>query len=403
MIAILIFLGTYFVLAVGRFPGLRVDRTGAAMVGASAMVAAGVLTFTEALAAVDWSTLVLLLGMMIVVSNLRLSGFFRVVSAWVVQRAHRPLTLLAGIVAVAGSMSALFVNDIMCLVLTPLVLEVTLALRRNPVPYLLAVAMASNAGSVATITGNPQNMMIGSLSQIPYPVFAMKLAPVAAISMLMVWAVVALLYRREFHSEARLDAGGVLRVRVNRPLMWKSLVVAASMAGFFFAGWPVAQTAMVAGAVLLVTRRVKPEKVYHDIDWPLLALFAGLFIVVAGVEKSSLEEDLIRVARGYGLDHIGVLTALSAVMSNLVSNVPAVLVFRPMMGQLADPQLGWLTLAMSSTLAGNLTLVASVANLIVVQRARGEVRIGFWEYFRVGAPLTLLTLVAGALWLHYVR
>lgn len=402
MIAILIFLGTYFVLAVGRFPGLRVDRTGAAMVGASAMVAAGVLSFNEALAAVDWSTLVLLLGMMIVVSNLRLSGFFRAVSAWVVRRAHRPITLLAGIVAVAGGMSALFVNDTMCLVLTPLVLEVTLALRRNPVPYLLAVAMASNAGSVATITGNPQNMMIGSLSRIPYPVFAMKLAPVALISLALTFVVIAVLYRREFRGDP-LNAEGVLRVRVNQPLMFKSLLVAAVMAGFFLAGWPVAQTAMVAGAVLLVTRRVKPEKVYHDIDWPLLALFAGLFIVVAGVEKSSLDEDLFALARGYGLDHIGIFTVFSAILSNLVSNVPAVLVFRPMMPQLTDPQLGWLTLAMSSTLAGNFTIVASVANLIVVQRARQEVKIGFWEYFRAGAPLTVLSLTAGALWLAWVR
>lgn len=402
MIAILIFLGTYFVLAVGRFPGLRVDRTGAAMVGASAMVAAGVLSFNEALAAVDWSTLVLLLGMMIVVSNLRLSGFFRAVSAWVVRRAHRPITLLAGIVAVAGGMSALFVNDTMCLVLTPLVLEVTLALRRNPVPYLLAVAMASNAGSVATITGNPQNMMIGSLSRIPYPVFAMKLAPVALISLALTFVVIAVLYRREFRGDP-LNAEGVLRVRVNQPLMFKSLLVAAVMAGFFLAGWPVAQTAMVAGAVLLVTRRVKPEKVYHDIDWPLLALFAGLFIVVAGVEKSSLDEDLFALARGYGLDHIGIFTVFSAILSNLVSNVPAVLVFRPMMPQLTDPQLGWLTLAMSSTLAGNFTIVASVANLIVVQRARQEVKIGFLEYFRAGAPLTVLSLTAGALWLAWVR
>lgn len=402
MIPILIFLGTYFVLAVGRFPGLRVDRTGAAIVGASLMVASGVLTFHEALAAVDWSTLVLLLGMMIVVSNLRLSGFFRVVSAWVVRRADRPLTLLAGVVAVAGGLSALFVNDTMCLVLTPLVLEVTLALRRNPVPYLLAVAMASNAGSVATITGNPQNMMIGSLSRIPYPDFALKLAPVALISLAMTFALIALIYRREFRS-VPLDVSGVLRVRVNRPLLWKSVAVSVAMAGFFFAGWPVAQTAIVAGAVLLVTRRVKPEKVYRDIDWPLLALFAGLFIVVAGIERSSLDEDLFAIARGYGLDHIGVLTALSAALSNLVSNVPAVLVFRPVIPQLADPQLGWLTLAMSSTLAGNLTLVASVANLIVVQRARGIVAIGFWEYFHVGAPLSILSLTAGALWLHFVR
>lgn len=402
MTAILIFVATYFVLAVGRFPGLRVDRTGAAIVGASLMVASGVLTFSEALAAVDWSTLVLLLGMMIVVANLRLSGFFRVVSAWVVQRAHGPRMLLGGIVVVAGCFSALFVNDTMCLVLTPLVLEVTLALRRNPVPYLLAVAMASNAGSVATITGNPQNMMIGSLSKIPYPEFAMMLAPVAAISMALTFVVIVVLYRREFRAE-KLETEGVLRVRVNQGLMFKSLLVAAGMAGFFFAGWPVAQTAIVAGAALLVTRRVKPEKVYHDIDWPLLALFAGLFIVVAGVEKSSLDEDLFRAARGLGLDRIWVMTGLAAVLSNLVSNVPAVLVFRPLMPQLTDPQTGWLTLAMASTLAGNLTLVASVANLIVVQRARREVAIGFWEYLRAGAPLTVLSLAAGALWLEWVR
>lgn len=402
MTAVLIFLGTYFVLAVGRMPGWRIDRTGAAMVGASLMVGAGVLSFTEALAAVDWSTIVLLLGMMIVVSNLRLSGFFRLVSAWVVARAHGPKQLLAGIIAVAGCLSALFVNDTMCLVLTPLVLEVTLALRRNPAPYLLAVAMASNAGSVATITGNPQNMMIGSLSRIPYPVFAAELAPVAVIALALTYLVIALLYRDEFRGEP-LEAGQVLRVRVNQPLMFKSLLVSAAMAGFFLAGWPVAQTAMVAGAVLLVTRRVKPEKVYHDIDWPLLALFAGLFIVVAGVEKSSLDEALFGHARRFGLDHVGVLAAAAAVASNVVSNVPAVLMFRPLMPQLNDPQLGWLTLAMASTLAGNFTVLASVANLIVVQRARPEVRIGFWEYFRAGAPLTILSLAAGAMWLHFTR
>jgi Na+/H+ antiporter NhaD/arsenite permease-like protein len=402
MAALLIFASVYLVLALGRFPGLRVDRTGAAIIGASFMVAAGVLTFDEALHAIDWSTIVLLLGMMIVASNLRLSGFFRAVAAWVVHHAHHPRTLLAGIVIVAGVFSAFFVNDTMCIVLTPLVLEVVLALRRNPIPYLLAVAMASNCGSVATITGNPQNMMIGALSRIPYPVFARALAPVALISLALVWLVILAAFRAEFN-RATFDAGEQLRVRVNRPLMWKSLIVAAAMVAFFFAGWPVAQTAIVAGAVLLVTRRVKPEKVYHDIDWPLLALFAGLFVVVAGVEKTSLERDLILFAGRFGLDHIPVLSFFSALMSNLVSNVPAVLVFRPVIPRLPDPELGWLALAMSSTLAGNFTILASVANLIVVQRARHEVTITFRDYFRAGAPLTLLTLIAGALWLMAAR
>ena len=402
MLALAIFAATYLVLAIGRFPGLRIDRTGAAIVGASLMVASGALRFDQALRAIDWSTLVLLLGMMIVVANLRLSGFFRLAAARVVLHAHSPRLLLAGTVAVSGFFSAFFVNDTMCLVLTPLILEVTLALRRNPVPYLLAVAMASNAGSAATITGNPQNMMIGALSGIPYRSFLAALAPVALVSLVLTWLVLTLVFRAEFNHD-RFTPDPSLRVRVNRPLMWKSLTVAAAMVAFFFAGYPVAQVAIVAGALLLVTRRVKPEKVYHDIDWPLLALFAGLFVVVRGVETTSLERDVLRLAQGSPLDRPAVLTLFSAILSNLVSNVPAVLVFKPIVARLTDPAGAWLTLAMSSTLAGNFTILGSVANLIVVQRARPGVHISFSDYFKAGAPLTLLSLAFGAAWLTWVR
>src|SRR5664279_5596755 len=204
--AILIFAGTYVVLAIGRIPFLRVDRTGAAIVGASLMLAFNVLTVEEAYAAINYDTIILLFGMMIVVANLRLSGFFALVSAFVVEHAHRPLLLLSSIVLVSGVFSAFFVNDTMCLVLTPLVLEITKRLERNPIPYLLAVAMASNVGSVATITGNPQNMMIGSFSQIHYRAFAAALAPVAAIGLALTIAVIALVYRREFQKEDRLQA-----------------------------------------------------------------------------------------------------------------------------------------------------------------------------------------------------
>ncbi|MGC8761845.1 MAG: anion transporter [Bryobacteraceae bacterium] len=402
MAAYLIFAGTFLVLAIGRFPGLRIDRAGAAIVGASLMVASGVLRFEEALRAVDWATIVLLLGMMIVVANLHLSGFFRLVAARVVEHAHSPKMLLAGIVAVSGVMSAFFVNDTMCLVLTPLVVHVTLELRRNPVPYLLAVALAANAGSVATITGNPQNMMIGALSGIPYPRFAAALAPVAAFSLALTWAVLVLVFREEF-SFGRFDRVDVGRIRVNRPMLWKAAAVAAGMVVFFFRGWPVAQTAIVAGALLLITRRVKPEKVYHDIDWPLLAMFAGLFIVVRGFETTALERDLLDFAEGTPLDRPVFLSFFAAAVSNLVSNVPAVLLFKPVVVKLADPVQGWLTLAMSTTLAGNLTLVGSVANLIVVERARPEVQIRFMDHFRAGAPITVLSIAAGTAWLEWLR
>ena len=402
MIALAIFLGTYLVLAIGTFPGLRIDRTGAAIIGASLMIGSGVLTFDEAIQAVDHSTLVLLFGMMIVVANLRLSGFFRMVSAWAVRHAHHPLTLLAAIVVVSGVFSAFFVNDTMCLVLTPLVVEVTTTLRRNPLPYLLAVAMASNVGSVATVTGNPQNMMIGSLSGIPYRDFVAALTPVAAIGLLLTFAVIALLFPKEFRDRQRVEMAE-LRVRVNRVLLWKGIAASVGMIVFFFWGWPVAKVAIVAGALLLITRRVKPEKVYHEIDWSLLAMFAGLFIVVAGVEKTSLEQNLFAFAARFRLDRVGVLTTFSALLANIVSNVPAVLVFRPIVPRLADPRLGWLTLAMSSTLAGNLTVLGSVANLIVVQRARHDIRISFWDYCRVGIPLTVLSLAAGVAWLGWTR
>jgi len=402
VVALLIFAATFVVLAIGRFPGLRIDRAGAAIVGASLMAASGTLRFDEALRAVDWATIVLLLGMMIVVANLHLSGFFRLVAARVVEHAHSPKMLLAGIIGVSGVLSAFFVNDTMCIVLTPLVVHVTLALNRNPVPYLLAVALAANAGSVAAITGNPQNMMIGALSGIPYPKFAAALAPVAAVSLAIVWLALVAVYREEFAS-GRFERVDVGRIRVNRPMLWKAAAVSAGMVFFFFRGWPVAQTAIVAGAVLLVTRRIKPEKVYHDIDWPLLAMFAGLFIVVRGFETTALERNLLDFAEGTPLDRPAVLSLFSAIASNLVSNVPAVLLFKPVVVKLADPVLSWLTLAMSSTLAGNFTLVGSVANLIVVERARPEVQIRFMDHFKVGAPVTVLTLAAGAAWLEWLR
>jgi len=394
MVAAAIFLGTYVVLAFGRIPGLRVDRTGAAIIGASLMVGANVLSLQEAYQAINLDTIVLLFGMMIVVANLRLSGFFGLVAECTLEHAHHPLTLLAATSVTAAVLSAFFVNDTVCLVMAPLVGEILAALRRNPIPYLLAVAMGSNIGSVATLTGNPQNMLIGSYSGIAYGTFTRALAPVAAAGILVVIAVLAMVYRAEFRGHKRITLES-REVRVNRGLLAKSLAVSIGMVIFFFAGWPIAKVAIVAGALLLITRRVKPEKIYAQVDWSLLVMFAGLFIVVAGIEKSSLEADLARWAGRARLDNGLILSVAAGALSNLVSNVPAVLVFKPLIPHLADPTLGWLRLAMASTLAGNLTILGSVANLIVVERSRSVARIGFWEYSRAGIPVALITMAIG--------
>jgi Na+/H+ antiporter NhaD/arsenite permease-like protein len=281
-----------------------------------------------------------------------------------------------------------------------LVLEIAESLRRNPVPYLLGVAMAANVGSAATITGNPQNMMIGSFSGISYRHFAAALAPPSIAGLVLVTLLIFISYRSEFRSRQHVDVAN-RQVRVDRKLMWKAVVVSLGMIVMFFAGWPVPKVAIVAGAVLLITRRVNPEKIYRNIDWGLLAMFAGLFVVIAGIEKTTLEADLIALTSALHLDNVVLLSGLATLLSNLVSNVPAVLVFKPFVGHLANPQRAWLTLAMSSTFAGNLTILGSVANLIVVQQARRKVRIGFWEYFRVGAPLSAITILLGAAWIAW--
>jgi Na+/H+ antiporter NhaD/arsenite permease-like protein len=397
--AAVIFVGSYLALAIGRIPGLSIDRAGIALVGASLMVASGALPLEDAYRAVDLDTITLLLGIMIVVASLRLSGFFAVATAWVMERAKAPLILLCGVVATSGIFSAFLVNDAICLVLAPLVLELTRAMGRKPMPYLLAVAMASNVGSTATITGNPQNIMIGSFSHIPYIKFLLALGPIALVGLVITVAFIALFHRDEFADAAPLEAAKP-DIRVNRALLIRALLATAVMIALFFAGIAPAKAAIIIGGLLLLTRRLKSRRIYQEIDWALLLMFVGLFIIVAGAERTLLTPDVIANVSGLHLDQVPVLSAVTAVLSNLVSNVPAVLVMKPFVGSLKEQDTAWLVIATASTLAGNFTILGSIANLIVVQKAAGGgVEIGFWDYFRVGAPLTIVTLVIGTLWL----
>ena len=398
--AAVIFAASYLALAIGKVPGLSIDRAGVALVGAGLMVASGALSLEDAYKAIDLDTITLLLGMMIVVASLRLSGFFAIATTWVVEHAKSPVMLLCAVTATSGLFSAFLVNDAICLVLAPLVLELTQRMGRKPVPYLLAVAMASNVGSTATITGNPQNIMIGSFSADPlYEGSPLALGPVALVGLVITAGLVALLHREEFADGGHLTAVKP-RIRVNRVLVARALLATAVMVALFFAGQPPAKAAIIIGGLLLLTRRVKSERVYAEIDWSLLLMFAGLFIIVAGAQRALLTPDLVAAVGRLHLDQVPVLSAVTAVLSNLVSNVPAVLMMKPFVEPLANHDTAWLTIAMASTLAGNFTVLGSIANLIVVQKAAARgVEISFWDYFRVGAPLTVITLVIGTLWL----
>jgi Na+/H+ antiporter NhaD/arsenite permease-like protein len=399
IVTAIIFLLTYAGISLGRIPGLRLDRAGIALTGAALMMAVGAITPDEAYRAVNLDTLALLLGMMIVVAHLRLSGFFRLVTSWALAHAHSPLILLATIALTAGAFSAFLVNDAVCLVMAPLVIEVTRSLRRDPIPYLLAVAMASNVGSAATITGNPQNMIVGAVSRIPYTEFAAALAPVAVAGIVLVFVVVAALWFREFRQSTPLVAKP-RSPRIHKPQLIKAVLVTLGVIAAFFAGVPVAMAAFLGGALLLVTRSIKAHKVYQEIDGSLLLMFAGLFVVVAAAEKVLLSPELVGAVQSFHFANTYVLTADTAVLSNIISNVPAVLALKPFVLGLTDQHRIWLVIAMSATLAGNLTPVGSVANLIVAERARAAgIHISLWTYCRAGIPLTLLTLALGAWWL----
>ena len=395
LIALVALAGTYLGLALGRLPFFRVDRTGVAIIGGAIVVVSGLLPWDRAVAAVDAHTLVLLFGMMIVAAYLRLSGFFRLVTYAAVRRAHTPVGLLALIIVAAGVLSALFVNDVVCLVMAPIVLDLVRRLQLPPAPYLIALATAANVGSVATLTGNPQNMLVGSFSGISYRAFLLREAPVAVIGLALVFAVIWLAYRRRLPAAlptAPLDERGA----VHHALMIKTVAAVSVMLVAFLAGVPIALVAIGGAAYCLLTRRVNPDKVYREIDWGLLVLFTGLFVVIGGVEAAGLAGEILGGAAAAGLYRPAVLTVVTAVLSNLVSNVPAVLLFKTVIPTFGEPARAWLLLAMASTLAGNLTILGSVANLIVVEEARGAgVRIGFLEYSRVGVPVTVLTLLVG--------
>ncbi len=394
-----IFLGSYIVFALGKFPWMKIDRPGAAIIGAVLMVAFGIVRAQDTLRSIDFATIVLLFSMMVVVANLRLAGFFERIAEWIVERLH-PRHLLPTVIFTCGLLSAFLVNDIVCLVMTPFVLHMARRLGLPPVPYIVAVATASNIGSVATITGNPQNMLIGSLSGIGYVDFIRHLGPVAVAGLCLNWAVIQWLYPKG--ASDRVAVADVLSAPEFQyeSMRKKPVVVFAIVLGGFLTGVPPAMMAAIGAALLLITRTVDPRKVYEEIDWGLLVFFVGLFIIVAGADRAGLTARLLEPIANWDLHRLGIFVPVTAILSNVVSNVPAVMLLRTLVGSFPDPHTGWLALAMASTLAGNLTITGSVANIIVVERAAAEdVDVGFREYFRVGLPVTVLTLTVGCMWL----
>jgi len=376
------------VFAVGKSPVFRMDRAGAAIVGAALMVGLGVVTIDQAAGAVDARTIVVLFAMMIVTSSLKIAGFFHVVGTFLTKKLATRRQLLLAVIMTSGLLSAFFINDIVCLMFTPIVLMICHRRRLPPVPFLIGLATASNIGSVGTLVGNPQNILIGSLSGIPFARYMLAAFPLAVVGLAADFLFVGWVFRSDLAGPLPEAAP---ETAARHPfLIKKSVAVVLLILAGFLLGFEAAIVAAVGAAVLLVTRRVKPEKVYAGIDFNLLVIFVGLFVIIGGVEQSGLMNWLLRRLHVFDFRSFPAFAGTTVILSNVVSNVPAVLLLKFIVPAGAGHH-WWVGMAVFSTLAGNLTLVGSVANLIVVEIARrAGVRVGFADYFKVGFPLTIV-------------
>ncbi len=402
-LGIAIFAVTYVLIAARRLRFAGLDRPAAALLGAVACVGLGVLSPAEALAAVDGSTILLLLGVMGMGAFLAIDGFFDAVEPALVRRAGTPARLLGLVVWGAGGLSALITNDAVCVLGAPLVVRLVERHRLPALPFLLALATGANTGSVATLVGNPQNMLCGILGELSYLDFALRMTPVAIAGLAVNHGVLAWLFRREL-AAATLGPPPATTPVGRRHLVTLGVIAATSMV--YALGLPLAWTAAGGFTLLMLLHRRDARELWPRIDWALLLFFAGLFVVVEGFVRSGAPAwvfarlPLADLAAGDA--GIGGLAGVFLVGSNVVSNVPFILVVAEPMRGLPDPTLGWQLLAMASTFAGNLTLLGSVANVIVAEAGRDVGGLGFWSYLRAGAPVALATTALGTAWLWWL-
>jgi len=397
---LIIFGVTYLLIAVQRLPFVRLNRPAAGLLGAVAMVVSGVLSLSDAYAAIDLDVLVFLLGLMLIVGYLEVGKFFEWAAEWVLRRARTPERLLLGVVVGGGLLSALFVNDTICLVVTPVLLAALGPLRVKPNPYLIGLAMGSNVGSVLSITGNPQNMLVGIWSGASFGGFLLRMLPVGLGGLVITYACLRWAYRAELREPFR-ERLETVPVTIDRSLVLKGLALFAAAVVAWLAGGSLPLVAITAGAAMVAIAQRDPAYAIDRVEWSLLLFFASLFVVMRGFEHTGAVAWIDRHALSL-VQHdspwraAAAVSGVMAMLSNLISNVPAVILWRNTVPTLPHPSLLWRVLAMSSTFAGNLLLIGSMANLIVAERAEARgVRIGFGEYARVGVPVTMLTLAWG--------
>lgn len=406
--ALVVFCVTYLVIASRQLQFLKLDRPAGATIGAVAMVVIGGLPMDAALHAIDLHVLVLLFGVLLIAAYLQEARFFRLAAYLVMTRAGSARTLMFALVFAAGGLSAFLVNDTVCLMLTPLVVAVVVEARLPALPYLIGLASAANVGGVVSFSGNPQNMIIGAAAEghLGFAHYMLLTLPVGLACLAANAALLCWLFRFDLPT-APLAERRPPKPAIDRPLAIKGLCALALFAGLAFAGVSLAGASVCAAAALMLSARSRvPREAFQHVDWPLLVFFAGLFVVVAGIAHAGLIDDVFEkvaplIDRGDVLGDLAFI-AIVVVASNLISNVPFVLVAVAWIPHMHDPTWGYIMLAVASTLAGNLTLFGSVANIIVMESAGPRGEIGFRRFLRYGSLITIVDLVIafGILWLE---
>lgn len=393
-----VFLLTYLGMALGRCPGLRIDRTGIALLAVVALLAVGALDGQTAVAALDMPTLVILFALMIISGQLSAAGFYGFCASRVASATGSPTRLLALTIVAAGLLSAMLANDIVVFAMTPLLCQGVRARGLDARPFLAGLAGASNAGSAATLLGNPQNILIGEVGRLDFGRFLTVCAPPALLALLLTYLCVRWVWRRELAAAPRPVA--LAEPALDRWHTMKAALSAILLLALYATPLPRPVAALLAAAPLLVSRKLATRQVLGTVDWNLILLFASLFVINAGLNATGLPGQALAWVEGHGLlpDRLAVLAPVAMVASNSIGNVPAVVM---LLSLWPAPSTGvFYGLALLTTLAGNLLLVGSIANLIVAERAAREgVRFGFLDHLRAGLPLGVLSIGTAVLWL----
>jgi Na+/H+ antiporter NhaD/arsenite permease-like protein len=399
-VILIILLVTYAGIALGHVPGLKIDRTGIALLGAIGMMIFGGVSTAEVVSYVSWSTIFLLFGFFVISAQLRLSGFYHSVAGGISARLGHPAQFLLILMVITAGLSAFLNHDIVCFVFTPIVGAALLRQQLNPVPFLIALAIASNVGSAVTLIGNAQDMVIGQAAHLSFGRYLLwSLLPVVT-ALASSYGIIWLLSHKHFKSVVAEEPVAEERdYPFNRFHTLKGLIILAIVIALFFSSLPKEIVALAAAGIHLASKKFNTQEMLGLVDWSVLVLFMGLFVVTGSFQATGYGDQLVQwLARGgFNLNTPHVLIAATTLLTNTINNSAAVMLLLKVI-DLSHPTTAYV-LALANSFAGSLIIIGSVANIIVVQQARAMgISIGFWDFARLGVPATLVALAGLLLW-----